>query len=931
MSSSYPNPPYQGFSWQISQHAGVVSSDIVIGLLNACKHLDGLQIDIDDIDARIKSEGILPSENDRSLWRDYQQILCEFGLMVARTAGDGGIVRLTQIGKALADGELSFAEMQMLQLLRYQYPNGYKKAVPAGLPANLSHPLSEMSTLTEIQSATNVRIRPCVFLWRLLDSLWTKNGKSVPLSPDEVQTYVFRCFSDDSFEDCLSALIKHREGKGDLPSLGATAKRNASDWIKLLVATDLFSFDKPTGGIRLSGLSKLHAVDLRWLFQEIDNQFPPWELKNGNTSDWFSYFGTIPDNLRLIINDPAHDFRWLFPGLAARPSSSKDRLANALAFFEKHRANEKADVWPSFDDWVKDARQTFAAIDEHQIVAPTFDYNHFVKFVFSSRQRTTFSKFDASQKAIVGKFLREERTSPHSASWYLDPANKVPVEGIGVGIMFYFMMMVRPDEFATWSGMMDEGLFIIGLRSDPKSDEPTVANYEKTKALQQIILQKMHEMGIGKAADDPAPADYLTVNEFLWFVTANEKDIKEEIMKQQLKKPTGNKAAGKKKLSDVLSSKADDLMNRLVAALLTKPFAILAGASGTGKSRMAKKLAYMTCLDKDLQPSVDANGKRKPLENFIIVPVKPNWHDSSDLLGYRSSIKEKGYQTTPFINFIIKAHCFPNTPFIACLDEMNLAPVEHYFAEYLSASEGSIEDAESGKSVSYPLIEPALFDADVTNLQLDGYALPAETKELIERVGLVIPKNLFVVGTVNMDDSTDQISRKVLDRAMTIEMNDVNYSNLQNGNYEKLDTSSLLLEEDDIAKFSKREAYDPSKLDNDFRAMLDNIKGVFEGTPFALGYRFGIESTLYREALKKLPLKDETGAAVEYNKIAVDHMTLMKVLPRITGTVDERSELLSRLKAYFKDNLDDKGLSKTALARMEKAAKSNGGYLGFWP
>ncbi len=650
----------------------------------------------------------------------------------------------------------------------------------------------------------------------------------------------------------------------------------------------------------------------------------PEFYKSGSTELKFT-----PVNGRLSAKDFFDLFTWGSSWTTLRLNSSV--IDVALKLFSEKRSTLSADIWPSFDDWVKDARQAFASIDEHQIVAPTFDYNHFVKFVFSSRQRTAFSKFDASQKGIVGKFLREERTNPHSASWYLDPVNKVPVEGIGAGIMFYFMMMVRPDEFATWSGMMDEGLFILGLRNAPSSDDLTVANYEKTKSLQQIVMQKMHEMGIGKAADDSSPADYLTVNEFLWFVTENEKDIKEEMMKQLLKKPTGEKKPGDKKLSDVLSSKADDLMNRLVAALLTKPFAILAGASGTGKSRMAKKLAYMTCLDKDLQPSEDSNGKRKPLENFIIVPVKPNWHDSSDLLGYRSSIKEKGYQTTSFINFIIKAHCFPDTPFIACLDEMNLAPVEHYFAEYLSASEGSIEDAQSGKSVSYPLIEPALFDADVTNLQLDGYALPAETKELIERVGLVIPKNLFVVGTVNMDDSTDQISRKVLDRAMTIEMNDVNYSKLQSKGYEKLDIASLLLCADDIAKFSKREAYDPGKLDDDFRVMLDNIKGVFEETPFALGYRFGIESTLYREAMKMLPLKDEAGADVDYNKIAVDHMALMKVLPRITGTLDERAELLSRLKAYFKDSLDDKGLSKTSLARMEKAAKSNGGYLGFWP
>ena len=140
-----------------------------------------------------------------------------------------------------------------------------------------------------------------------------------------------------------------------------------------------------------------------------------------------------------------------------------------------------------------------------------------------------------------------------------------------------------------------------------------------------------------------------------------------------------------------------------------------------------------------------------------------------------------------------------------------------------------------------------------------------------------------------------------------------------------------MLGADDIAKFSKREAYDPAKLDNTFRGMLDSIKAVFDETPFALGYRFGIESTLYRESLKKLPLKYESGADVQYDKVAIDHMALMKVLPRITGTLDERADLLSKLKAYFRASLDDKGLSKIALARMEKAAKSNGGYLGFWP
>ena len=70
-----------------------------------------------------------------------------------------------------------------------------------------------------------------------------------------------------------------------------------------------------------------------------------------------------------------------------------------------------------------------------------------------------------------------------------------------------------------------------------------------------------------------------------------------------------------------------------------------------------------------------------------MIPVKPNWHDSSDLLGYISRINGEKYITTPFLKFIVKAWRFPVTPFFLCLDEMNLAPVEQYFAEYLSIIE----------------------------------------------------------------------------------------------------------------------------------------------------------------------------------------------------------------------------------------------------
>ena len=193
-----------------------------------------------------------------------------------------------------------------------------------------------------------------------------------------------------------------------------------------------------------------------------------------------------------------------------------DLLDTALKLFARQRDKSKADIWPSFDAWMDDARKTFSEIDETKIVAAGFDYPHFVRFVFTSRQRVAFSKFTDAEKQTVGKFIREERMAPHSASWYIDPANKLGVNGVGPAVSLYFMMMTHPDEFATWSRMMSEGLSILGLSDSPGDGTPTVSAYEECKAKQQLILVRMREMGIGRSANDGAAADYLTVNAFLW-------------------------------------------------------------------------------------------------------------------------------------------------------------------------------------------------------------------------------------------------------------------------------------------------------------------------------------------------------------------------------------------------------------------------------
>ena len=207
----------------------------------------------------------------------------------------------------------------------------------------------------------------------------------------------------------------------------------------------------------------------------------------------------------------------------------------------------------------------------------------------------------------------------------------------------------------------------------------------------------------------------------------------------------------------------------IIASIRTKPFILLAGISGTGKSRIVRQLA------RSVWPLDSAEHTAQKPSNFEMIQVKPNWHDSSELIGYVSRIGDKPqFIAGDFLKFIAKAWENPNVPYFLCLDEMNLAPVEQYFAEYLSVLE-SRKLQEDGITIKTdPILKKVdeewyqhLVDSITTNV------LDPQIKEDFLTHGIRIPQNLIVVGTVNMDETTYSFSRKVLDRAMTIEMNDV--------------------------------------------------------------------------------------------------------------------------------------------------------------
>lgn len=346
---------------------------------------------------------------------------------------------------------------------------------------------------------------------------------------------------------------------------------------------------------------------------------------------------------------------------------------------------------------------------------------------------------------------------------------------------------------------------------------------------------------------------------------------------------------------------------RHLAALRTKPFMLLAGISGTGKSRIVRKLAQAT-NPKKYAHEEDRWKDNRP-ENFELIQVKPNWHNSMDVVGYMSNIPTPHYVFTDFVRFIVKAWQHKDTPYFLCLDEMNLAPVEEYFAEFLSAIESRAMD-ENGEYITDPIIAPFKeFAQDVREdmlKQLLGEAHHTEANPLaiqFTEKGLTLPPNLMVMGTVNMDETTFSFSRKVLDRAMSVEMNEVKYDDFLSGQTELM---PLLTEWNDKLVNRPQKACEVQE-QIDSQKVIDYLKAVnelLESTPFKLGYRAANEAILYVSACQDFA-KDDFNI-----EKALDEFTLMKILSRIEGddsrlAIDEKDERL--LKAGIEGNALDDG------------------------
>lgn len=327
----------------------------------------------------------------------------------------------------------------------------------------------------------------------------------------------------------------------------------------------------------------------------------------------------------------------------------------------------------------------------------------------------------------------------------------------------------------------------------------------------------------------------------------------------------------------------EDLIEDFYLSLKSKPFVILAGTSGTGKTRLVKLFAEAIGAT-----SAEGGGNGR----YKLVSVRPDWSDSSDLFGHTNLKGE--FIPGVIIDFIKNACENLEEPYFLCLDEMNLARVEYYLSEFLS------------------IIETRRFVNG--RIMTDQIILDREAKK--EYGELILPENLYVVGTVNMDETTFPFSKKVLDRANTIEFSyvdfepkfDITVENiepvLQNNKFLKAKYITL---KTDIKKEQQSLAIEVCR-------ELQAINTILQEANAHVGYRIRDEIVFYI-------LYNAEADLLKYND-ALDNEIMQKILPRIQGSSILTKELLCKLFEKFAG--DFSGLTQDLIWKQMDAFISRG-------
>jgi 5-methylcytosine-specific restriction protein B len=333
-----------------------------------------------------------------------------------------------------------------------------------------------------------------------------------------------------------------------------------------------------------------------------------------------------------------------------------------------------------------------------------------------------------------------------------------------------------------------------------------------------------------------------------------------------------------------------EIVNRVAASLLTKSFLIITGNSGTGKTKIAEYLSRWLC---GRGSTATAN-----------VAVGADWTDNRAVVGFVNHLRsaqiageseEKNrnvYQSTSILDLILSADEDKDTPHFLILDEMNLSHVERYFSDFLSAMEsknGVIRLHQEGKR--------DFSDYRLPRFDGDPIGVPRE---------IAYPPNLFVIGTVNIDETTYMFSPKVLDRAHVIEFqvepdqiaDFLNEPNEMGDISESGETTAMeFLQLALNAREGRLESFEGNE-----KVLINmhllNLLLILKRGRFEFAYRTANEVTRYLRVCRHLA-EDKDAWSEEGWKKSLDDEILQKILPRLHGSRNRLGPLLGALACYL--------------------------------
>ncbi|MCU6502074.1 AAA family ATPase [Rugamonas sp. A1-17] len=356
-----------------------------------------------------------------------------------------------------------------------------------------------------------------------------------------------------------------------------------------------------------------------------------------------------------------------------------------------------------------------------------------------------------------------------------------------------------------------------------------------------------------------------------------------------------SRAASKTSVSELIKLMNDSLdaegyiispaeLANFFLAMTVSPLVILSGISGTGKSLLPRKFAEMT------------------QSKFSPIPVQPQWSDNSDLFGYVPTLSQESYHPGGLISSLREARKNSDALVIALLDEMNLAPVEHYFSDFLSIAETRKRDSEGDIFTDELRIE-------LPPEPVDGRP---DTESDLRKMRL--PTNLRIVGTANMDETTHSFSPKVLDRAFTIELDNPDLTVFASPADDSKSGSAMDMRE--LARaivnrdnaISVVEAWPKSQeMFMQVAVMLQELQEIILPAGIKFGYRTRDAILLYLHFWREFDLEDVLTA-----NGAMDYCLLQKILPKISGSGQVLDDTLQQLERWLKKDRSPAGSKKAA-------------------